>query len=360
MAPIPRRGTVAVTGAAGYIGGWTVRLLLDKGYRVRACVRNVDDPARTDFLKAMPGFASGRLTLHSADVDHAGCFDEVFKGCNGVAHTSHVSTYSDQDYVRGVCDHVIASVNGSNSVARVVVTSSVAAVISEMDLQEIVRRPVFYEDRYPDEMNPRRTTERGQGYSMGKLVAERAFAEAAQANGGWDSINCCPGDNVGPIQSPHQARGAWQQAIATMLKGRLDQNGVYRPWMTVDVRDCAACHIGLLESDRVRNGERYISWSTDTRDVEEVCASIARLLPELGFVPPPVTDSFPERIQAREAEFRGIWAKAELRNERIREATGVTFRPLDDSIRDCVESLMAIAGVEVKAAEAVVEAAETA
>ena len=67
---------------------------------------------------------------------------------------------------------------------RVVVTSSVAAVISEADINELVRRPVLDEDRYPDESNPKRTPERGQGYSMGKVIAQRAFSDAAERSGG--------------------------------------------------------------------------------------------------------------------------------------------------------------------------------
>jgi hypothetical protein len=61
-----------------------------------------------------------------------------------------------------------------------------------------------------------------------------------------------------------------------------------------------------------------------------------------------VVDPFPDRIKAREAEFRGIWAMADLRNDRVRAVTGVTFRPLDESIRDCVESLLSVAAVPVK------------
>jgi nucleoside-diphosphate-sugar epimerase len=349
MAAIPRRGTVAVTGSAGFIGGWVVRRLLDKGYRVRACVRNVDDGARTDFLKQMPGYASGRLTLHAADLDNPGCFDEVFKGCHGVCHVSHVSNYDDQEYVRKICAHISDSVEASGTVNRVIVTSSIAAVVSEVDIQELVRRPVLYEDRYPDEQNPKRTPERGQGYSMGKVIAQRAFSDAAERSGRWDAITCCPADNVGPIQSAHQKNmGPWQHIIEGMLLGKYDQTGAYRPWMTVDVRDDADCHIGLLESVQVNNGERYIAWSTDARNVEDICADIARLLPELGHDTPDITDPFPDRIKAREAELRAVWAGCELRNDRIRAVTSVRFRPLDESIRDCVESLMNLAGVEPK------------
>lgn len=349
MAPVPSGGTIAVTGSAGFIGGWVVRQLLEKGYRVRACVRDADDASKTNFLKEMPGYASGRLTLHSADLDQPGCFDDIFAGCNGVAHLSHVSNYDDQDYVKRVCDHIIESVNTSGTVTRVVVTSSIAAVISEMDMQELVRRPVCYEDRYPDAQNPKRTAERGQGYSLGKVLAEKSFSDAADKSGRWDAITCCPADNVGPIQSAHQKDfGPWQHNIETMLLGEYYQNGVYRPWMTVDVRDNAASHIGLLESVDVKNGQRYIAWSTDARNVEDICADIDRLLPELGHDTPDVIDPFPERIQAREAEFRAIWAGCDLRNDRIRAVTDVTFRPLDDSIRDCVESLLSVAKVKPK------------
>lgn len=349
MSIVQKSAVIAVTGAAGFIGGWIVSQLLEKGYRVKACVRDENDNAKTGFLKSMGAYASGRLTLHTADLDTDGCFDEIFSGCEGVCHVSHVSDYEDQDYVQRVCDHIIASINKSGTVKRVIVTSSIAAVISEVDLQELVKRPICDEDRYPDEQNPKRSVAKGQGYSMGKVIAQRAFSDAAEANGSWDAITCCPADNVGPILSAHQKNmGPWQHNIEMMLLGKYYQNGAYRPWMTVDVRDDAACHIALLESDKVSNGERYIAWSTDMRNVEDICASIARLLPELGFVPSDVIDPFPERIQAREEEFRKVWQGCDLRNEKIKSIFPIEFRSLDDSIRDCAESLLCVAGIEVK------------
>lgn len=353
MTAISANGTVAVTGAAGFIGGWVVQTLLERGYRVRACVRDTDDATRVGFLKAMNPFASGRLTLHAADLDQPACFDAIFAGCDGVIHVSHVSTYEDPEYVRRTCDHIIASIEASSTVRRVVVTSSLAAVISEADITELARRPIVDEDREPDESNPKRTPERGQGYSIGKVIAQRAFADAAARDGRWDAITICPGDNVGPILSAHHQHGTWQRLIAQMLQGRCEifqGTGPYRPWMTVDVRDDAACHVGLLESQRVANGERFLAWSTDARSYEDMCTSIDRVLPELSHDPGPIVDNSPDRWKAREPEFRSLWNGLVLRNDRIRAAVPITFRPLDDSIRDCVESLLAIASVESSSA----------
>ena len=291
MAPIPKGGRVAVTGAAGFIGGWVVRRLLDKGYRVRACVRDVNDPARTTFLKEMPGYASGRLTLHAADLDRDGCFDEIFKGCHGVCHVSHVSTYDDLAYVQRVCDHVIGSVNDSGSVSRVVVTSSIAAMLSEVDIQELVRRPVIYEDRYPDEQNPKRTPERGQGYSMGKVIAERAFSDAAQLHGGWDAITVLSGRQrrADPVGAP-EGHGA----VATH-RGE-DVAGQVRAERRIPPVDDGrrARRRGLPRGDaRQRAGEkrRALHRVVDRCvNVEDICASIDRVLPELRHDTPQVSD----------------------------------------------------------------------
>ncbi|MEM1434861.1 MAG: NAD-dependent epimerase/dehydratase family protein [Pseudomonadota bacterium] len=345
MPPLPTGGTVAVTGAAGFIGGWMVRTLLDHGYRVRACVRNADDDARVAFLKAMPGFASGRLTLHSADLDEDGCFDDIFPGCHAVAHLSHVTDYSDQDYVDRVCGHIIGAIDRAETVSRVVVTSSLAAVISEVELEELRRRPVIYEDRYPDSTNPKRSAA-NQGYAITKERAEGLFAAAAAINSRWDSIACCPSDNVGPILAPHQRKGAWQHQVARMLEGDYEQSWAYRPWFPVDVRDCAIAHLGLLESTRVRNGERYLAWSTDAVTVETICARIATLLPELDFRVSEPRDQHPDKLKAREAYFRSCWDGCDLRNDRIRDCLGLTFRSFDESLRDCVESLISVAGVQ--------------
>ena len=218
--------------------------------------------------------------------------------------------------------------------------------MSEMDLDELVRRPVLYEERYPDDLNPRRTAD-SQGYSMGKIIAENSFSEAAAKNGNWDAITCCPADNVGPIQAEHQMdRGPWQRHIQNMLLGEYEQTWLYRPWTPVDVRDDAACHIGLLESVDVRNGERYIAWSTDTINVEDVCAGIDQVLPELNFKVTKPVEVHPEKLQTREKKYRAIWSQCDLRNDRMRAVTGVSFRSFEESLRDCVESLMNVAKIK--------------
>jgi nucleoside-diphosphate-sugar epimerase len=123
--------TVCVTGASGYIASWLVKLLLQRGYTVRATVRDpckyspkslvslfqfpnvfihvkiliiscnlLDelllflfilllsaDPKKTEHLLALEG-ATERLHLVKADLLEEGSFDTVIEGCDGVFHTA--------------------------------------------------------------------------------------------------------------------------------------------------------------------------------------------------------------------------------------------------------------------------------
>ena len=72
MAPVPSGGVVAVTGAAGFVGGWVVRRLLERGYRVRACVRNTADPTR---LHVFFTAASLSMTMAGSATFHGSVFN---------------------------------------------------------------------------------------------------------------------------------------------------------------------------------------------------------------------------------------------------------------------------------------------
>ncbi|KAM0912379.1 hypothetical protein ACQ4PT_012830 [Festuca glaucescens] len=85
---------VCVTGASGYIASWLVKLLLGRGYTVRATVRDTgpvgpreSDPKKTLHLQALDG-AKDRLHLFKASLLEEGSFDSAIGGCECVFHTA--------------------------------------------------------------------------------------------------------------------------------------------------------------------------------------------------------------------------------------------------------------------------------
>ena len=134
--------TVAVTGASGFIGAHIVRVLLERGYTVHACVRNKDDP-KNKFLLDMAqqhydATAGGeRLRLFSATLLDDGAYDAAFAGADAVIHAAAVLAIGGtQDPQKDMVDpstrgtlNVLRSVEKSG-VRHYVHTSSVAAVVN--------------------------------------------------------------------------------------------------------------------------------------------------------------------------------------------------------------------------------------
>ena len=95
---------VAVTGASGFIGAHVVLALLQRGYTVHACVRNVQDP-KNRFLRALADGTAGSIELFSATLLDEGAYDAAFRGAAGVIHVAAVLAISDsQDPVKDMVE----------------------------------------------------------------------------------------------------------------------------------------------------------------------------------------------------------------------------------------------------------------
>ncbi|XP_058100220.1 putative anthocyanidin reductase [Magnolia sinica] len=83
-----KKSRVCVTGAAGYIGSWLCKKLLEKGHTVHATLRNPDDPSKTGLLKSLPNASTG-LVLFRADIYSPEEFEPAIRGCEFVFHIAN-------------------------------------------------------------------------------------------------------------------------------------------------------------------------------------------------------------------------------------------------------------------------------
>ncbi|KAL8108531.1 hypothetical protein AgCh_024841 [Apium graveolens] len=78
---------VCVTGAAGYIGSWLVKRLLERGYHVRATVRDPGNEKKVKHLLELEN-ACTNLSLWKADLTEEGSYDDAIQGCEAVFHVA--------------------------------------------------------------------------------------------------------------------------------------------------------------------------------------------------------------------------------------------------------------------------------
>ncbi|GAV85203.1 Epimerase domain-containing protein [Cephalotus follicularis] len=310
---------VCVTGASGYIASWLVKSLLQRGYTIKATVRDPNDPKKTEHLRALDG-ASERLHLFRAHLMEEGAFDSAVAGCDAVIHTaSPVILSVDIDdpqvdlidpAVKGTLN-VLRSCSKVPSIKRVVVTSSMAAVICN-------KRPLG-PDIVVDETwfsDPDFCKESKFWYYLSKTLADEAAQKFAKESG-IDLVTINPGYVIGPLLQPTLNVGV--EMIFNIING---QTFLYPYGFFVDIRDVAYAHIQALEipsaSGRYCLVESVVDISAVLKILHEVYPALK--LPEI-------------------CEDTKLSTPLYLVSKEKAKSLGINFISLESSLVDTVESL---------------------
>jgi dihydroflavonol-4-reductase len=230
---------VLVTGANGHLGYNLARLLCEKGYSVRASVRNAKD---ADKMKPLIELGAD---IVEADIMKPATLPSIMEGIDGLFQVAAVYKLWARDPEKEIVE---PSVTGGLNVLRaakdagvkkVIFTSSTAAIGNDAPGD----RPLNEQDWNDDTRLP---------YVYAKTTAERKAWEFAKGNE-LDMIAINPAAIIGP--------GFYRHTPSTMifemiLRGKLPAIPPYS-FTYVDVRDVAALHLLAYENEDAHG--RYIA-----------------------------------------------------------------------------------------------------
>jgi nucleoside-diphosphate-sugar epimerase len=345
MTTIDPDAPVLVTGGTGYIASWIVRYLLEDGRTVRATVRNPDKPSGLEHLHALAAEHPGRLSLHAADLLEEGSFTEAMAGCELVMHTASPFLIGkvrdpERQLVRPALEgtrNVLASVEATPSVKRVVLTSSVVAICG--DNIDMLGRERFTEDDW----NTTSSLDH-QPYPYSKTVAEKEAwsLQAAQSEPHrWDLVTIHPGLVLGPALTTVSKSGS----MTTMRHFTDFTMAAGAPALemgVVDVRDVARAHIAAGYTPDAHG--RYIA-NAETMSMLDIGKALRA---KFGYRPSFPLFEAPKAAIKLAAPVAGLTRKfVELNvgyplrfdNSRTVKELGITFRPGAESVTELFEQM---------------------
>lgn len=237
--------TVLVTGAGGYLASWIVSHFLTQGHTVHGTVRKFGDSAKLAHLDALAEAHPGRLILFEADLLQAGSFDLAMQDCTVVVHAASPyflghSAHPQEELIAPAVDgtaNVLASVNRTPAVTRVVVTSSIIALYG--NAFDAAASPGCMIG--PDDINHTSTIATNP-YAVSKTRAEQTAWDMQRRQSRWELVTVHPGVIFGPALS-RRTDATSVDILFSFLKGAY-RSGVPRVWLgVVDVRDAALAHV---------------------------------------------------------------------------------------------------------------------
>ncbi len=265
---IDRSKPVMVTGATGYVAGWLVKKLLEEGFTVHAAVRNPDKKEKTQHLDAIAESASGTIKYFKADLLQEGSYAEAMKGCELVFHTASPFISDVKDPQTQLIDpalngtkNVLEQVNKTETVKRVVLTSSCAAIYS--DASDCANLPG---GKLTEDVWNTGSSLDYQPYSYSKTLAEREAWKIVGAQSRWDLVTVNPSFVMGPFLNPAATTSESFNILKQMGDGSFKQGAPKLGIGVVDVRDLADVHFNAGFTPEAKG--RHIASAHDTNFYE--------------------------------------------------------------------------------------------
>jgi dihydroflavonol-4-reductase len=185
----------------------------------------------------------GQIKYFKADLLSEGSYSEAMKDCEVVFHTASPFTLDVKDPQKNLVDpakkgtrNVLESVNATESVKRVVVTSSCAAIYG--DAKDTLSMP--NQELTEEEWNTTSSLEH-QPYSFSKVEAEKEAWKIAEGQERWDLVTINPSFVVGPGINPHGTSESYN-IMKQIGKGDFKMGAPEFNIGCVDVRDLAEGH----------------------------------------------------------------------------------------------------------------------
>ena len=240
---INKNEPVMVTGATGFVASWLVKKLMDNGITVHAAVRNPDDTIKLAHLKNLENSSSGKIIFFKSDLLEDGSYLKAMEGCAVVFHTASPFNFKVTDNQRGFVDpafkgtrNVLDSVNKTESVKRVVLTSSCVAIIGDTIEMAAYPKKMISEDMWNTT-----STVNHNPYNYSKTVAEKLAWEMSEKQERWKLVVINPSFVMGPSLSKISTSGT-HGMIGQMADGTMKNGAAPFEIGMVDIKDVTEAH----------------------------------------------------------------------------------------------------------------------
>jgi len=243
---------VCVTGATGLVAGHCIKLLLQKGYRVRGTVRDLQQKEKFVWMNSFPKGENLQFA-QVPDITKPEGFPEAFSGCDFVLHVASPVFAGGSDTavevaVKGTlnaCEAALAA-----GVKRIVVTASMASICGNQ--RELNPAHIWTEKDWNE--TP------GSDYSKSKVMAEKAAWDFVQKHPQLELATIHPAAVLGPCLNPTNITSTVKLFGMDLINTSKEVDG--SKFGVVHAEDVAEAHIQAMIVPEAK-GQRYCISSVD-------------------------------------------------------------------------------------------------